>query len=82
MGQKEYLCKKKKKRKKKEKTLLCENTDHFHITTTLQHHRAGHCGLGYCGLLRQQKIYGAGMKKMQKKRFKKNLHGDTFLIVP
>lgn len=24
----------KKKFKKKEKTLLCENTDHFHITTT------------------------------------------------
>lgn len=24
----------KKKEKKKEKTLLCENTDHFHITTT------------------------------------------------
>lgn len=25
---------KKKREKKKEKTLLCENTDHFHITTT------------------------------------------------
>lgn len=73
---------KKKEREKKGKSIALWKHRSFSYYYNMQHHRAGHCGLGYCGLLMQQKIYGAGMKKNAKKRFKRKSSWRHILNCP